>query len=82
MAAGRCAEWERPGRAGRARAEAAGGWLDVRPRKQTPARAIAGGLNRVEFAGVSTAGVRVLFTRPENGARFRLIELKAFAPGD
>ncbi len=57
------------------------GWKDVPVRKQTPAQAIAGGVNRVEFAGVSAMGVRVLFAQPANGARFRLIELKAFAPG-
>jgi hypothetical protein len=64
----------------RVQVKAAEDWKDVRVRQQAPAQAIAGGVNTVKFAGVSTPGVRVVFTRPKDGARFRLIELKAFAP--
>jgi hypothetical protein len=66
----------------RVKVKTARGWHDVRGRQQVPPKTSAGGVNRVEFAGVSTAGVRVLFVKPADGARFRLIELKAFAPGD
>ncbi len=66
----------------RVQVKTAGGWEDVRARAQVPVEAIAGGMNRVEFAGVSTEGIRVLFRKPAGGAGFRLVELKAFAPGE
>ncbi len=66
----------------RVQVKTASGWVDVRVRQQIPQQVIAGGVNRVEFTGASTSGVRVWFTKPAADARFRLIELKAFAPGE
>jgi hypothetical protein len=65
----------------RVQEKTASGWQDVLVRTQTPRRPIAGGVNRVVLAGVATEVLRVVFERPGDGARFRLIELKAFAPG-
>lgn len=57
------------------------GWEDVKASKRIPMRPIAGGVNRAEFNATATGALRIVLTNPLHGARLRLIELKAFAPG-
>jgi hypothetical protein len=59
----------------------ADGWQDIAGQRRTPEKPLANGVNRIEFPGLTTQKLRVVFTNPPAGKRFRLIELKAFAPG-
>jgi len=58
----------------------ADGWQEIPHQQRTPALPLANGENRIEFAAVSTQQLRVVFTNPSAPARFRLIEVKAYAP--
>jgi hypothetical protein len=47
---------------------------------RTPEEPLAGGVNRIVFAPVTTSGLRVVLVGPVGSAGLRLIELKAFGP--
>lgn len=57
----------------------ADGWQKIPGQQRTPPRPLANGVNRIEFPAVSTRELRIVFTNPQPPARFRLIEVKAFA---
>ncbi len=57
------------------------GWQEIPGQRRSSSEPIANGVNRVEFAPMTTNAVRVVFTPPAAvGANFRLVELKAFGP--
>jgi len=58
----------------------ADGWQDIPRQSRTPKEPLANGENRIEFPPVSSQQLRVVLTNPPSPARFRLIEIKAFAP--
>lgn len=55
------------------------GWQDISRQRRTPEQPLANGENRIEFPSISTQELRIVLTNPPNPARFRLIEVKAFA---
>jgi hypothetical protein len=57
----------------------ADGWQNIPRQRRTPEKPLANGENRIEFPAVSTPELRIVFTNPPAPARFRLIEVKAFA---
>ncbi len=57
----------------------ANGWLDIPKQSRTPKQPMANGENRIEFPAISMRELRIVFTNPPAPARFRLIEVKAFA---
>ena len=56
------------------------GWQDIPLQQRTPGKPLANGENRIEFPAVSMRELRIALTNPPAPARFRLIEIKAFAP--
>jgi hypothetical protein len=55
-------------------------WRDIEEQRHEPREPMAGGLNRVTFPAVESAGLRVVLQGPAAPATFRLIEMEAFAP--
>jgi hypothetical protein len=58
----------------------ADGWQDIPLQQRSPEKPLANGENRIEFPVVATQELRITFTNPPAPSRFRLIEVKAFAP--
>jgi hypothetical protein len=56
------------------------GWQDIPDTDRSPYTPLANGLNRITFPAIESQHLRVLFEQPPVPARFRLVEIKIFAP--